>query len=502
MKKTKRALVALGILAGLFLIAWIAFFATSSIIALVLDMAVKNNGETHSFVAFFATHMTTFLIDGIIPGNNAAAPWLSYVTYGVAFLALVMAIVWFIVSIAKKRAKHLIWFIFYPILLFPVIDGLCSVFANPTDSDLLRYSYLTMIRENDLTWKIIGFGTLISAGLAALFGLIVWLVGIVAMSKYPGGKKKEAEEELPQEEPETVDEAPLFVAEQPAAAPEYVVEQEPEVEPEPKEEPLDNKSLAELIRDIVRDEIARNNLKQETHTNSDNQTITGATFGGPLVVQYFNGVGPANAPAPEQKKEEPEAKPEPQPVPEPKAEESKVQPEPAPEPKAEEPAPIEEPKAEEASEEKQPIIRISFAQRLLESEQDVKDSYNEIKNEILSWGLKSRVSFSGDTFRLHRKTYIKITVAGKSLKLYFALDPANYADSKIPVQDASNKNLYTEIPLVFKIKSGLSMRRAKQLVQDVCEQDGLEQGQLEEINWVKELEVEFKEGNASKDDDD
>ena len=45
-----------------------------------------------------------------------------------------------------------------------------------------------------------------------------------------------------------------------------------------------------------------------------------------------------------------------------------------------------------------------------------------------------------------------MTVAGKSLKLYFALNPDDYRDSPIPVQDASEKGIYAEIPLVFKVR--------------------------------------------------
>ena len=57
------------------------------------------------------------------------------------------------------------------------------------------------------------------------------------------------------------------------------------------------------------------------------------------------------------------------------------------------------------------------------AEKEMKANYNELKSEVLSYGVKSRVSNTGDTFRLHTKTYLKITIAGKSLKLYFALDP-------------------------------------------------------------------------------
>ena len=168
--------------------------------------------------------------------------------------------------------------------------------------------------------------------------------------------------------------------------------------------------------------------------------------------------------------------------------------EPVPEP-VPEPAP--EPEAEKAK-----IIRIPFQERITSAEKEMKDNYNELKNYILAYGVKSRVSNSGDTFRLHRKTYVKLTIAGKSLKLYFALNPEDYKDSTIPVGDASEKNIYAEIPLIFKVRSGLSMRRAKQLIADVMAPDGLVQGEVGKVNWVKEIAAEMKEGKKEQKEDD
>ena len=332
----------------------------------------------------------------------------------------------------------------------------------------------------------------------------------------------EVEEEVQpvEEEPVEVAEEPVEVPEEPVVEPEPVVEEEPqpveepEVQPEPEEEPakvevnvnnaqpapaIDQNALAallrEVVRDIVRDEIARNNANQPKdrleEARGNAQNITGATFGGPLVVQYFNGgingvtpCGPVQA----------QPAPQPQPAPAPVVEEKKEEPAPV----AEEPAPVVEeaapaPVVEEApKEEEKPVYeRISFAERLLQSDKELLDLYNELKNEILSYGVKSRISSNGDTFRLHKKMYVRITVAGKSLKLYFALNPADYADSKIPVQDVSHKGMYEEIPLMFKVRSGLSVRRAKELIQAVMEQDHLEQGEIGKVNWAKELKAEL-----------
>lgn len=139
------------------------------------------------------------------------------------------------------------------------------------------------------------------------------------------------------------------------------------------------------------------------------------------------------------------------------------------------------------------IIRIPFVTRMLSADDNMKKNYVILKNEIMSYGVKNRVSNSGDTFRLHTKTYVKLTIAGKSLKLYFALNPKDYENTKFPIQDASHKGIYKEIPLVFKVKSELSVRRAKQLVADVMEKGGLEQGKIEDFDWISELKSIFKE---------
>ena len=214
------------------------------------------------------------------------------------------------------------------------------------------------------------------------------------------------------------------------------------------------------------------------------------------------------APAIEEKKPEPvaeEKKPEPEPVPEakeePKAEEPVV--EEAPEEPEEEPAQSEEPRKRVVGQinpnlpPHEKIIRIPFQTRMLDADEELKSHYNELKSEAMSYGVKSRVSNSGDTFRLHKVTFFKITIAGKGLKLYFALDPKDYANTTLPIQDAGHKGSYKDIPLVFKVKSDLSFRRAKQLIADVMGKNGLTQGQVEAKDWVAEIKNE----PASDDED-
>lgn len=180
-----------------------------------------------------------------------------------------------------------------------------------------------------------------------------------------------------------------------------------------------------------------------------------------------------------------------------------AEPEPAPEPVVEA-APVAEAPAEPVAEAPAPkakIIRIPFAERMLSMDEDMKDMYNDLKAEALAYGLKSRISNSGDTFRLHTKAYVKITVAGKGLKLYLALDPNDYRNTPIPVKDVGAKNMYREIPLCFKVKSALSLKRAKQLIADAAAKDHLEKGEVQPYDYIAQLK-DYHESKDEPDDDD
>lgn len=113
--------------------------------------------------------------------------------------------------------------------------------------------------------------------------------------------------------------------------------------------------------------------------------------------------------------------------------------------------------------------RMTFQERLDASDQELKKIYREIKEYIESYGVKSRISKTGDSYRLHTVRYLKITVAGKKLKLYFNLNPNDYKDSTIPFQDVSDKKVYEDVPFAFKVRSPLSIKRAKSLIDDMME---------------------------------
>ena len=154
------------------------------------------------------------------------------------------------------------------------------------------------------------------------------------------------------------------------------------------------------------------------------------------------------------------------------------------------PAPVVE---EEAAEKKKSAPRIPFAKKMVSADSEIQEKYNDLKAELLAYGASSRVSIGGDTFRLHRKAYVKITLVGKTLKVYFALNPNDYVDSPIPVTDAGDKSVYEEVPALLKVKSDLSLRRAKLLAEQAFGADGIYKEKApEEHNFIRDLKLELK----------
>ena len=82
-----------------------------------------------------------------------------------------------------------------------------------------------------------------------------------------------------------------------------------------------------------------------------------------------------------------------------------------------------------------------------------------------------------------------MVVAGKYLKLFLALNPEDYKDTTYPFEDASKLGTRQKTPFVFKIKSGLSVRRAKVLIGDAAKKDGLEQGEVVPKDHFAELQA-------------
>lgn len=107
----------------------------------------------------------------------------------------------------------------------------------------------------------------------------------------------------------------------------------------------------------------------------------------------------------------------------------------------------------------------SFKAKVIQSSDDVKRYYSELKNELLSYkGMKARLSWDKESFNIGRKYYARMSIKGKTLMLYLALDPNEYLDTKYLVEDSSEVAKYEDVPTLYRIKGERRLKYAKELI--------------------------------------
>ena len=128
----------------------------------------------------------------------------------------------------------------------------------------------------------------------------------------------------------------------------------------------------------------------------------------------------------------------------------------------------------------------SFTANLIQSEDTVKEYYSELKNHILSYtGVKSKISWKFDSYNRGRDQLFKIKLRGKTICVYCALDPEEFDKSKYH-HDAIDAKIFAEVPMLLKIKSGLGLRKAKEIVDITMAKFGIEPNpKAKAVDYVK-----------------
>ena len=118
--------------------------------------------------------------------------------------------------------------------------------------------------------------------------------------------------------------------------------------------------------------------------------------------------------------------------------------------------------------------RHGFASRIRSADEDVREYYSALKNQLLSYkGVKSRMSWACENFNNGRNSVARINVKSKTLYLYLALDPSEVAsleDGKYRINDLSAKKKYAGVPTLFKLKGPRKFKYATELIELLCAQ--------------------------------
>lgn len=110
----------------------------------------------------------------------------------------------------------------------------------------------------------------------------------------------------------------------------------------------------------------------------------------------------------------------------------------------------------------------SFTARFIQSDDDIKHWYTEIKNYLLSYmNIKDRISWRRESFKHKNQIIARLAYRGKTLCLFLPLNALDLADTKYKVEDVSDNHQYQETPCMYRIKNEKRVRYAMELIEMV-----------------------------------
>ncbi len=113
--------------------------------------------------------------------------------------------------------------------------------------------------------------------------------------------------------------------------------------------------------------------------------------------------------------------------------------------------------------------KFSFEMKMRLADDDIKSFYSEIKNELLSYGIKNRISRFRENFNKGRNQIARFAINGKTLVLYLAIDPDSLDESYYHHKSCLDKKGAQDVPTMLKIRSKVAVKKAKQLIELICE---------------------------------
>lgn len=113
-------------------------------------------------------------------------------------------------------------------------------------------------------------------------------------------------------------------------------------------------------------------------------------------------------------------------------------------------------------------LKMNFINKLSLAEKEVQDIYVALNNELKRYeGINQRLTNSTDNYYVKRSLVAKISLSGKTIKLYLNLDPTKYEVNKYHHSQVEDKKKFEEVPFCLKVKSARSLKKAKLLISDL-----------------------------------
>lgn len=114
----------------------------------------------------------------------------------------------------------------------------------------------------------------------------------------------------------------------------------------------------------------------------------------------------------------------------------------------------------------------TFRQKLRASK-EIRTVFKDLKAYIEGYeGVRQIESDKYETFKRGNTAIAKFAIRGKTLNVYLALNPAEYADTKYIFTDVSEKSSYKNYPMLVKLTSQRQIRWTKELIDEIAKKQG------------------------------
>ena len=139
----------------------------------------------------------------------------------------------------------------------------------------------------------------------------------------------------------------------------------------------------------------------------------------------------------------------------------------------------------------------SFSARMALSEDELRGYYNQIKGAFMDYGVRATVSWRGELFRHGYTKLGEIRVRGKSLYVYFALDPAG-VPAKYRGEDVGKTKAFEDMPFCYVVNGERKCAWCCELAALVCEKNGAVKKEVPAADYAAAYPHDTEEGLVNK----
>ncbi len=146
---------------------------------------------------------------------------------------------------------------------------------------------------------------------------------------------------------------------------------------------------------------------------------------------------------------------------------------------------------------KEPVYQPTFAEKMNIADEDIQRRYDELKNYALRFKkLTWRISKKYDSINQGRFQFVKLSVAGKTLKLNLNME-IGQCDPKYHCVDKSATKTYEEVPVQMRVKSDRGLKYAKELIDQCAQMHGLiENPKFKQVDSLELVRQHLELGNT------